>query len=159
MRLSGCCGSVEHDVNWFTVYRLRLTGYGLRFMAYSFETLRVWQESRRLVIAVYKLLDVFPILEKYALCDQLRRAIVSVPSNIAEGSGRILLKKQIHFLELSNCSLMESYNQLLIAADQNYIDNKSLDILRPDIDNVAKMLNGLRNSFLKKLNEQDNGKH
>ena len=44
---------------------------------------------------------------------------------------------------------MESYNQLIIASDLNYIDNKSLDILRPDIDNVAKMLNGLRNSFFK----------
>lgn len=127
-------------------------------MVYSFETLRVWQESRRLVVAVYKLLDGFPKFEKYALCDQLRRAIVSVPSNIAEGSGRSSLKEQIHFLEISYGSLMESYNQLLIAADLNYIDNKSLDILKPDIDNVAKMLNGLRNSFLKKLKEQDNGK-
>lgn len=128
-------------------------------MAYSFETLRVWQESRRLVVAVYKLLDGFPKFEKYALCDQLRRAIVSVPSNIAEGSGRSSLKEQIHFLEISYGSLMESYNQLIIAADLNYIDNKSLDVLKPDIDNVAKMLNGLRNSFLKKLNEQDSGKH
>lgn len=143
----------------FSAYRLRLTGYVLQVMAYSFETLRVWQESRRLVVAVYKLLDGFPKFEKYALCDQLRRAIVSVPSNIAEGSGRSSLKEQIHFFEISYSSLMESYNQLLIAADLNYIDNKSLDILKPDIDNVAKMLNGLRNSFLKKLNEQDNGKH
>lgn len=127
-------------------------------MAYSFETLRVFQESRKLVVAVYKLLDEFPKFEKYALCDQLRRAIVSVPSNIAEGSGRSSLKEQIHFLEISYGSLMESYSQLIIASDLNYIDNKSLDILRPDIDNVAKMLNGLRNSYLKKLNEQDNGK-
>ena len=123
-------------------------------MAYSFEKLRVWQEARELVVKVYKLLDKFPNFEKYALCDQLRRAIVSVPSNIAEGSGRTSLKEQIHFIEIAYGSLMESYNQLIIAVDLNYINDESIDILRPDIDNVARMLNGLRNTYTNKLNEK-----
>ena len=123
-------------------------------MAYSFEKLRVWQEAKELVVKVYKLLDKFPNFEKYALCDQLRRAIVSVPSNIAEGSGRTSLKEQIHFIEIAYGSLMESYNQLIIAVDLNYINDESLDILRPDIDNVARMLNGLRNTYTNKLNEK-----
>lgn len=123
-------------------------------MAYSFEKLRVWQEARELVVKVYKLLDEFPNFERYALCDQLRRAIVSVPSNIAEGSGRTSLKEQIHYIEIAYGSLMESYNQLIIAVDLNYIDDESLDILRPDIDNVARMLNGLRNTYTNKLNEK-----
>ena len=126
-------------------------------MAYSFEKLKVWQEARGLVVKVYKLLDKFPNFEKYALCDQLRRAIVSVPSNIAEGSGRTSLKEQIHFIEIAYGSLMESYNQLIIAVDLNYINDDSLDILRPDIDNVARMLNGLRNTYMNKLNEKNNG--
>lgn len=126
-------------------------------MAYSFEKLKVWQEARGLVVKVYKLLDQFPNFEKYALCDQLRRAIVSVPSNIAEGSGRTSLKEQIHFIEIAYGSLMESYNQLIIAVDLNYINDDSLDILRPDIDNVARMLNGLRNTYMNKLNEKNNG--
>ena len=84
-------------------------------MKYSFETLTAWQESRKLVVAVYKLLDQFPSFENYALCDQIRRAIVSVPSNIAEGSGRTSLREQIHFIEISYGSLMEAYNQLIIA--------------------------------------------
>ena len=123
-------------------------------MAYAFENLNAWKESRKLVVAVYQLLDQFPKFEKYALCDQIRRAVVSVPSNIAEGSGRISLKEQLHFYEISYGSLMESYNQLILAADLHYIEEKSLDDLRPQIDIVARMLNGLRAALIKTLNAQ-----
>ena len=126
----------------------------LQYMAYAFENLNAWKESRKLVVAVYQLLDQFPKFEKYALCDQIRRAVVSVPSNIAEGSGRISLKEQLHFYEISYGSLMESYNQLILAADLHYIEEKSLDDLRPQIDIVARMLNGLRAALIKTLNTQ-----
>ena len=119
---------------------------------YAFENMKAWQEARKLVVEVYQLLDDFPNFEKYALCDQIRRAIVSVPSNLAEGSGRISIKEQLHFYEISYGSLMETYNQLLIAADLDYIDEDSLETLRPKIDVVARMLNGLRSSLLNKLN-------
>lgn len=121
---------------------------------YSFQKLSVWQESKKLVVDVYHLLDDFPKFEKYALCDQIRRAIVSVPSNIAEGSGRKSLKEQIHFLEIAYGSLMEAYNQLLIAIDLTYITEESVEAIKPAIDGVAKMINGLSNSFSKKLEEQ-----
>lgn len=121
---------------------------------YSFETLNAWQEARKLEVSVYQLLDNFPKFEKYALCDQIRRAIVSVPSNLAEGSGRMSLREQIHFIEISYGSLMEAYNQLIIAADLNYIDEQSLESLKAPIDNVARMLNGLRSSYVKKLETQ-----
>lgn len=121
---------------------------------YSFESMNAWQEARKLVVEVYQLLDNFPNFEKYALCDQIRRAIVSVPSNLAEGSGRISLKEQLHFFEISYGSLMETYNQLMIAADLKYIGEDSLDSLRPQIDIVARMLNGLRSSLLMKLNNK-----
>lgn len=124
-------------------------------MKYSFETLNAWQEARKLVVSVYQLLDKFPKFEKYALCDQIRRAIVSVPSNLAEGSGRMSLKEQIHFIEISYGSLMEAYNQLIIANDLNYIDEPSLESLKPSIDTVARMLNGLRASYVKKLEDQN----
>lgn len=121
---------------------------------YAFENMKAWQEARKLVVEVYQLLDDFPNFEKYALCDQIRRAIVSVPSNLAEGSGRVSLKEQLHFYEISYGSLMETYNQLMIAADLDYIDEDSLETLRPKIDVVARMLNGLRSSLLKKLNSK-----
>ena len=120
-------------------------------MAYAFENLNAWQESRKLVISVYQLLDKFPKFEKYALCDQIRRSIVSVPSNIAEGSGRVSIKEQLHFYEIAYGSLMETYNQLILAADLKYIGEQNLEDMRPQIDIVARMINGLRSSLLKKL--------
>ena len=123
-------------------------------IVYSFEKLKVWQEAKKLVVDVYQLLDNFPKFEKYALCDQIRRAIVSVPSNIAEGSGRRSLKEQIHFLEISYGSLMETYNQLLIAIDLTYITEESVEAIKPSIDAVAKMINGLSNSYSEKLEAQ-----
>jgi len=120
---------------------------------YSFEKLTVWQEAKKLVVEVYHLLDSFPKFEKYALCDQIRRAIVSVPSNIAEGSGRKSLKEQIHFLEIAYGSLMETYNQLLIAIDLAYISKESVEAIKPSIDAVAKMINALHNKYVRQLNE------
>lgn len=118
---------------------------------YAFENLDAWKESRRLVVAVYQLLDKFPNFEKYALCDQIRRSIVSVPSNLAEGSSRVSPKEQLHFYEISYGSLMESYNQLILAADLKYISNDELEGIFPQIDTVARKLNGLRSSIIKKL--------
>ena len=124
-------------------------------ISYSFEKLDVWQMAKQLVVEVYHLLDRFPKIENYALCDQIRRAIVSVPSNLAEGSGRKSLREQIHFIEISYGSLMEAYNQLLIAVELTYVDEESVQAIKPTIDNVAKMLNGLRNSYTRKLKEQN----
>ena len=126
-------------------------------ITYSFQKLTVWQESKKLVVDVYHLLESFPTFEKYALCDQIRRAIVSVPSNIAEGSGRKSLKEQIHFLEIAYGSLMESYNQLLIAIDLTYITEESVETIKPTIDKVAKMINGLCGSYAAKLNSIKGG--
>lgn len=122
-------------------------------IVYSFEKLKAWQEAKKLVVEVYHLLDGFPQFEKYALCDQIRRAIVSVPSNIAEGTGRMSIKEQIHFLEVAYGSLMETYNQLLIAIELTYITEESVETIKPSIDAAAKMINGLRNANIKKLEE------
>jgi len=121
---------------------------------YFFEKLKAWQEAKKLVVEVYHLLDRFPQFEKYALCDQIRRAIVSVPSNIAEGTGRMSIKEQIHFLEVAYGSLMETYNQLLIAIELTYFTEESVETIKPSIDAAAKMINGLRNANIKKLEER-----
>ena len=82
---------------------------------FIFEKLDVWKRARSLVSDIYRLLDKFPSTEKYALCDQIRRASVSIVSNIAEGSGRASIKEKIHFLEIAYGSLLETYNQFIIA--------------------------------------------
>ena len=122
---------------------------GMIGIEYSFEKLNVWQEAKKLVVEVYRLLDEFPKFENYALCDQIRRAVISVPSNIAEGSGRKSLKEKNHFLEISYGSLMETYNQLLIAVALSYITEESVNIVKPSIDSVAKMINALHNKYEK----------
>ena len=84
---------------------------------FSFENLRVYQDARQLVVVVYRLSSKFPRTEAFALCQQLQRSIVSVPSNIAEGSGHRSVKEKIHFIEIAYGSLMEAYCQLEIASD------------------------------------------
>lgn len=118
---------------------------------FSFEQLEVWKEARRLVVDTYKLVRNFPKEEKYAMGDQIRRAVVSVPSNIAEGSGRTSLKEKMHFVEIAYGSLMEVYCQLQLAVDLDFIKETDLLNLKPKIFSVSRMLIGLRASFRRQL--------
>jgi four helix bundle protein len=114
---------------------------------FGFENLAAYQRAMDLVDKVYDLLKGFPAEERYALCDQLRRAVVSVPSNIAEGLGRTSSKEQVHFLEISYGSLMETYCQLSIAKRRHYISDEVFKELASDIENIVRPLSGLRNSL------------
>ena len=115
-------------------------------MEYQFEKLNAWQESRKLVVATYQLLKKFPKEEQFALCDQLRRAVISVPSNIAEGNGRVAIKEQIHFLEIAFGSVMEVYCQLQLALDLGCISDDDFNQIKPIINNTSKLISGLRSS-------------
>ena len=90
---------------------------------FQFEKLIAWERAKELTLAIYPLVAKFPQYEQYALSSQIRRAVVSIPSNIAEGSGRTSKKEKNHFLEIAFGSLTETYCQLLIAADLGYISN------------------------------------
>lgn len=118
---------------------------------FTFETLGVYQKARKLVTDIYLLLKDFPSIERYALCDQIRRAAVSIPSNIAEGCGRFSDKERAHFVEISYGSLMEVYCQLSIANDLGYISTKKYEELKVNIDEIARMLYGFRTSILKNV--------
>ena len=119
---------------------------------YSFEKLTVWKSARQFVAAVYKLLSAFPAQERYGLCDQIRRAVISIPSNIAEGSGRASYKEKIHFIEIAYGSLMEVHCQLQLSEDLGYITQEQMTSLKAQSMEIAKMLTGLRYSFQQKLN-------
>ena len=114
---------------------------------YRFEKLNVYTEARKLVVMVYQLIKSFPREEMFALCDQLRRASVSVPSNIAEGSGRFSVKEQIHFLEISYGSLMEVYCQLDVAMDLGYVSEDAIKPIKSQISTVARLMGGYRKSL------------
>lgn len=118
---------------------------------YSFEKLNVYQAARVLVKNIYLVQQRFPREEKYALGDQVRRAALSITSNIAEGSGRDSLKEKIHFIEIAYGSLTEVFSQLQVALDLGYISESDIDALRPYFEEVSKMLSGLRRSFYEKL--------
>ena len=118
-------------------------------MLYSFEKLMAWQESRSLVKNIYILLKKFPKYEQFALCDQIRRASVSVPSNIAEGNTKNSSKERIHFIEIAYGSLMEVYCQLILSKDLNYINDDDLELIKIQVDKVSKLLSGLKMSLEK----------
>lgn len=118
---------------------------------FTFFDLRVYQEAKELVKSVYLFLGKFPKYETYALGDQLRRAVTSVPSNIAEGSGRFSIKEKIHFIEIAYGSLTETLCQLDIANDLNYITDEEFANEKERINVIGKQLSGLRASFQNQL--------
>jgi len=120
---------------------------------FSFENLEVYGKIRNLIKYVYIIQKDFPKEERYGLGDQLRRAVVSVSANLAEGSGRNSLKEKIHFVEISYGSLMEVFCELQTACDLEYITLDQFNLLRLQIIDIAKMLSGLRNSFQARIDK------
>lgn len=119
---------------------------------FRFENLLVYQKTRILVKEVYKLQKEFPTEERYALGNQIRASITSVTSNIAEGSRRDSNKEKIYFLlEIAFGSLTEAFSQLQNAQDLDYISETQVESLRPQFEEIEKMISGLKSSFEKKL--------
>lgn len=116
---------------------------------YNYKNLDVYKESKTLVMLVYALLKKLPREENYALCDQLRRAVISIPSNIAEGSGRTSSKDQAHFLEIAYGSLMEVSCQIDIAHDLGYITQEDMDNIEQYVKAIAALLSGIRRKILR----------
>jgi four helix bundle protein len=106
----------------------------------KFKNLIVYQKSKELVKQVYALLKQFPDDERFALCGQMRRAAISVPSNIVEGMARLSTKDQSHFLNIAYGSLMELYAQLDIAHDLGYLTEKEFIKIETQIDEIDKMI-------------------
>ena len=116
----------------------------------SFRKLDAYIYAKDIVKQIYALVKKFPKEEQYALCDQLRRAVISIPSNIAEGSGRTTPKDQAHFYTIAYGSLMEVLAQLDVACELEYITGTEFETLELLIDKEAKILSGLvakRNSL------------
>jgi four helix bundle protein len=113
---------------------------------YSFENLRAWKENRVLVKLIYDVTRKFPKEESYGLTQQIRKAIVSVASNIAEGSGRRTAADQRHFYTMAYSSLMEVLNQLILAFDLEYLSENDLLKCRLQINESAKWISSLAKS-------------
>ena len=108
----------------------------------SYRDLEVWQKSMDFVEDVYKALKFFPVEERYGICDQIRRAVVSIPSNIAEGFGRDSNADFAHFLTIARGSLFEVATQLEISSRLGYLPPNSG--LYQQVNAIGKMLNAFR---------------
>ena len=110
----------------------------------SYKNLDVYTRSKELVKKVYDVVNKFPLEERFALSSQIRRAIISVPSNIAEGLSRTPIKEQCHFLDIAYGSLMEVDCQLEIACDLSFLTKEEYNKIYIIINDVARMLIGLK---------------
>ena len=114
---------------------------------FGYRKLIAYQKAKEVVKKTYKLLKKFPAEERFAMCDQLRRASVSITSNIAEGVNRFSVKDKTHFIEMAYGSLMEVSSQFEIAEELGYVtadERLSMDQL---IEEDARLLSGLLNSY------------
>ena len=115
----------------------------------EYTNLEVWQESRKLAKEIYDLTRAFPKDELFGLANQLRRSVVSVASNIAEGCGRQTSKDTINFLHIARGSLYEVETQCFVALDQQYISQDHFNSVFNTIQICKRLLNGFINYYRK----------
>ena len=111
---------------------------------YSFEKLEVWKESKKLTKIIYQITSRYPENEKFGLTSQLRRASISVCSNLAEGSARITPKDKAHFSTMAYSSLIEVLNQIIISYELDFINESDYLNFRNLIESLSNKINSLR---------------
>ncbi len=115
---------------------------------FSFEKLNVWVDSKELVKLIYTITKNFPDEEKFGLTSQLRRASISIASNLAEGTSRKTNKDKAHFTTIAFSSLMEVLNQIILSKELNFIHETEYQTVRTEIEKISNKLNALRKSQL-----------
>ena len=115
---------------------------------FSFEKLNVWIDSKECIKLIYLITKKFPDDEKFGLTNQLRRASVSIASNLAEGTSRNTNKDKAYFTTLSFSSLMEVLNQIIIAYELDFISEDNYQEIRKEIEKISNKLNALRKAQL-----------
>ncbi len=116
-------------------------------MLKNYRDLKVWQKSYRLCLDLYKITKKFPKEERYGLTSQIRRAAVSIPSNIAEGYGRKTTADYLRFLYIAYGSIGELETQLLFSGDLNYVNQENLKALKDGTEEVERMLKAMIKSL------------
>ena len=109
--------------------------------------LETWKRSLTLVTEIYRITAQFPSEEKFGLVSQMRRAAVSIPSNIAEGAARNSRKEFINFLHIAQGSIAELETQVIISNKLSFIDSSQKQLLLNEIDEISKMIIGLQRSL------------
>ena len=120
-------------------------------MPTNFQQLKVWEKSMELVEEVYRLVRRLPPEERYALSDQMRRAVVSIPSNIAEGHGRFSSREFVQFLSIAKGSLYELTTQLLVCVRVGYLTEADIHQSKEFCNEIERMLS----AFITRINESN----
>ena len=121
-------------------------------MSYRYQDLIAWRKAKIFATEVYRATDAFPKAEIYGLTSQLRRASVSVASNIAEGQGRLTKGEFCHFLGQARGSLLELETQLAISLDLNFLNEEEFKKLQSKSSEIRKILNGLIDAMIAQRN-------
>jgi four helix bundle protein len=121
---------------------------------FNFEKLEVWQKAIDFADVVYNETRAFPAEERFGLTNQVRRAAVSISSNIAEGSSRSSKNDFARFTEIAAGSLFEAVSQAFIARNQGFLGENEFQKIYADAEEMSRMLSGLRRSLLSTLNSQ-----
>jgi four helix bundle protein len=121
----------------------------MKYKRYSFERLKVWQVSKELTKAIYQITKDFPPEERFGLISQMRRAAISICSNIAEGTARRTKKDQAHFSTQAYSSLMELLNQIILSEELGFLESEGYKGLRTQVHEVAILLSKLRQAQLR----------
>ena len=116
-------------------------------MLKNYKDLKVWKKSYKLSLEIYRMTAKFPTEEKYGLTSQIRRSVVSIPSNIAEGYGRKTTLDYVRMLYISYGSVCELETQILLAGDLKLIEKGDLDTLKENIAEIERMLKALIKSL------------
>jgi len=116
---------------------------------HNFRELKIWQKSQELVKEIYQITNVFPPPESYSLTSQIRRASVSISTNVAEGCGRETNKDFMRFLDIANGSAFELETLLILSSDLNYLDKGIMDKTLSTIQEIEKMIFNLKIKLIK----------
>lgn len=117
---------------------------------FSFEKLEIWQASIKFAKIIYEITNKFPVEERFGLTSQIKRAAISISSNIAEGSAKKSLKDQARYTEIAFGSLLEVLNQFILAFELLFINESDLSVIRTEIESLSRQINALKNSQIRR---------
>lgn len=129
---------------------IRVESQESRVSIQSYRDLIAWQKAMDLLVDVYGLLTLFPKEEQYGLVSQIKRAAVSIPSNLAEGSSRRSTQEFIRYINIASGSLAEMETQLIAAKRLSFIKEEKLDSLLEKCDEISRIMQGLHDSLKRK---------
>lgn len=126
---------------WVSLLKIEVREVKEYMNSHSFKDLQCWNKAHEFVLHIYKITGLFPKSELYALNSQFRRAVISIPTNIAEGYKKTGVKDKLRFFNIAQGSIEESRYYIILAKDLNYIESEKFDLLNELLESSSRLLN------------------